>query len=309
MDGLFRKITEECRKTGFLETVLEKAHYAPEDRELLWSVLEQVLQCMEGEACWSARAIGDKEPDGREKAIGAKELGAGKASCDEKEVGAENTDWSVMANADGNTDLSVKTVGTGDAGVRAVVMTLGAGVDQLQEEMLTEGKLTEAFMVEVLGSEILLLAYSALNAWVKEHTDFVVKRYYFLGMGEYVTIRKADQDDMVGEQEGENNKLARIHTETVDRISLELATLPDMLKRSGLPVTCTEGYCMMPKKSVAFYAELTKDRTVTCEGICMGCGRGDCPNRMDALERTRGNRTLDRPLTYGYARILGLRES
>ncbi|MBR6152433.1 MAG: hypothetical protein IKQ25_14240 [Lachnospiraceae bacterium] len=306
MDGLFQKITEECRKTGFLETVLEKAHYAPEDRELLWSVLEQVLQCMEGEACWSARAIGDREPDGREKAIGAKELGVGKASCDEKEVGAENTDWSVMANADGNTDLSVKTVGTGDAGVRAVVMTLGAGVDQLQEKMLAEGKLTEAFMVEVLGSEILLLAYTAWNAWVKEHTDFVVKRYYFLGVGEYVTIYEADQDGMGGGHEAEDHKTARTHTETAARISLELATLPDMLERSGLPVTCTEGYCMLPKKSVAFYAELTKDKAVACEGICMGCGRKDCPNRMDALERTRGNRALDRPLTYGYARIFGL---
>lgn len=253
MDGLFRKLTEECRKTGFLETVLEKAHYEPEDRELLWSVLEQVLQCMEGEACWSARAIGDRE-----------------------------------------------------AGVQAVVMTLGAGVDQLQEKMLAEGKLTEAFMVEVLGSEILLLAYTAWNAWVKEHTDFVVKRYYFLGAGEYVTIYEADQDGMGEGHEAEDPKTARTHTETAARISLELATLPDMLERSGLPVTCTEGYCMMPKKSVAFYAELTKDRTVTCEGICMGCGRGDCPNRMDALERTRGNRTLDRPLTYGYARILGL---
>ena len=302
MDDLFQKIAKECRKTGFLETVLEKAHYEPEDRELLWSVLEQVLQCMEGEACWSARAIG------------AKELGAGKASCDEKEVGAENTDWSVMANADGNTDLSVKTVGTGDAGVRAVVMTLGAGVDQLQEEMLAAGKLTEAYMVEVLGSEILLLAYSALNTWVKEHTDFVVKRYYFLGVGEYVTIQKdqwesIDGEGIDGECTDEDGKTAGNRTEAAAKISLELATLPDMLERSGLPVTCTEGYCMMPKKSVAFYAKLTKDRTATCEGICMGCGRKDCPNRMDVGERTRGNRTLDRPLTYGYARILGLRES
>jgi hypothetical protein len=261
MDGLFRKITEECRKTGFLETVLEKAHYAPEDRELLWSVLEQVLQRMEGEACWSAKAMGDREP-----------------------------------------------------GVRAVVMTLGAGVDQLQEKMLAEGKLTEAYMIEVLGSEILLLAYSALNAWIKEHTDFVVKRYYFLGMGEYVTIQKGQWEGIDGERtdkEGtdKDGKTSGNHADGAVRIALELKTLPDMLEKSGLPVICTEGYCMMPKKSVAFYAELTKDRMVTCEGICMGCGRKDCPNRMDALERTRGNRTLDRPLTYGYARILGLRES
>ena len=276
-NDLFQKIAEECKKTGFLEMVLEKAHYEPQDRELLWSMLEQMLQRMEGEASWSAKAVEAGNANCDEKAGDIQSVGAGKASCDETATG-----------------------------VQAVVMTLGAGVDQLQEEMLVEGKLTEAYMVEVLGSEILLLAYSALNAWVKEHTDFVVKRYYFLGMGEYVTIRKADQDDMVGEQEGENNKIARILTETVDRISLELATLPDMLERSGLPVTCTEGYCMLPKKSVAFYAELTKDKAVACEGICMGCGRKDCPNRMDVGERTRGNRTLDRPLTYGYARILGL---
>ena len=153
-----------------------------------------------------------------------------------------------------------------------IVMTLGAGVDDLQEEYLKTGRLTEAYMVEVLASEILLVAYAMLNLWIKEHTEFVVARYYFLG---------ADEKH-------------------------PLEHLPSVLSRSGLPVTCTEGYCMLPKKSVAFYAQLTTDHSAVCEGICMGCDRTDCANRMTTASANTGNRTLDRPLTYGYAKIFGL---
>ena len=249
MERLFQGVAEKCKKTEFLETILKKAHYEEDDRELLWSVLEQVLSRMEDGADWHA----------------------------------------------GN----VKLAGTADAPeaedliAQAVVMTRGAGVDELQEELLGEGKLTDAYMVEVLGSEILLLAYGAYNAWIKEHTEFSVKRYYFLGSAKSAEF---------GGRKVQGSDVARSGVE----ISLELETLPAILERSGLPVTCTEGYCMVPKKSVAFYAELTKDKTVTCEGICMGCGREDCPNRMAAGERQQGNRALDRPLTYGYAQILGL---
>ena len=233
MDQLFEKVAEKCKTVAFLESVMSKAHYASEDRELLVDVLGKILDCMEEDAAW-----------------GAKDAEAGRA--------------------------------------QEVVMTLGAGVDRLQEELLSEGKLTEAYMVEVLGSEILLLAYTVFNSWVKEHTDYAVKRYYFLGMGERAVIGEADGREKAAE------------------VDLRLSALPGMLERSGLPVTCTEGYCMVPKKSVAFYAELSKDRGVVCEGVCLGCGRKDCPNRMEAGERMKGNRVLDRPLTYGYARIFGL---
>ncbi len=233
MDQLFEKVAEKCKMVAFLESVMSKAHYASEDRELLVDVLGKILDCMEEDAAW-----------------GAKDVGAGRA--------------------------------------QEVVMTLGAGVDKLQEALLAEGKLSEAYMVEVLGSEILLLAYTVFNSWVKEHTDFVVKRYYFLGMGEKAVIGGADGKEKAAE------------------VDLRLAALPEMLERSGLSVACTEGYCMVPKKSVAFYAELSKDRAVVCEGVCLGCGRKDCQNRMEAGERARGNRVLDRPLTYGYARIFGL---
>ena len=245
MDQLFEKVAEKCKTVAFLESVMSKAHYASEDRELLVDVLGKILDCMEEDAAW-----------------GAKDAEAGRA----QEMG--------------------QVAGASQA--REVVMTLGAGVDRLQEELLSEGKLTEAYMVEVLGSEILLLAYTVFNSWVKEHTDYAVKRYYFLGMGERAVIGEADGREKAAE------------------VDLRLSALPGMLERSGLPVTCTEWYCMVPKKSVAFYAELSKDRGVICEGVCLGCGRKDCPNRMEAGERMKGNRVLDRPLTYGYARIFGL---
>lgn len=257
MDQLFEKVAEKCKTVAFLESVMSKAHYASEDRELLVDVLGKILDRMEEDAAWGAK---DAEA-GR-----AQEMGQVAGASQAREMGQ-----------------------VAEAGLaQEVVMTLGAGVDRLQEELLSEGKLTEAYMVEVLGSEILLLAYTVFNSWVKEHTDFVVKRYYFLGMGEKAVIGGADGKEKAAE------------------VDLRLAALPEMLERSGLSVACTEGYCMVPKKSVAFYAELSKDRAVVCEGVCLGCGRKDCQNRMEAGERARGNRVLDRPLTYGYARIFGL---
>lgn len=234
MDQLFVAIAEKCKTAGFLESVISKAHYASEDRELLFDVLEKILKCMEAGAAWS----------GKDVAALVKEVGGGGEAAQAK---------------------------AGSAWTQEVVITLGDSVDKLQEEYLAACQLTEAYMVEVLASEILLLSYAEYNQWIKSNTDKVVSRYHFLGA------------DAAHPLEG----------------------LPSFLERSGLPVTCTEGYCMLPKKTVAFYAELTGDRATTCEGICMGCGRTDCPNRMDAAQ-TKGNRTLDRPLTYGYARIFGL---
>ena len=81
--------------------------------------------------------------------------------------------------------------------------------------------------------------------------------------------------------------------------------IPEILERSGLPVTCTEAFCMIPKKSVAFLAVWTKDKSCLCEGVCMGCGRKDCPNRMNDRQKTH-QKLPDRPLTYGQTKIFGL---
>lgn len=142
-----------------------------------------------------------------------------------------------------------------------VVMTLGRGVDALQEGCDKAGNLSGSYMIETLSGEILMRAYSAYNSWVAENTPYHVAGYCFPG---------SDRDHPV-----------------------EL--LAELLKELDAPVSCNEGYCMVPKKSVAFYALLTEEKGVKCRGICEGCERKDCP----------GRRKEARPLPYGYARILG----
>lgn len=144
---------------------------------------------------------------------------------------------------------------------KSVVMTLGSGVDKLQDAYTEKERLTESFMIEALGNELLLCAYGVWNRWIEEQTDYHVAGYIFPG----------------------------------SREDYPLEQLPEFLTSVSGVVTCNESFLMLPKKSVAFYALLTKEAGVRCEGICQSCGRKDCQNR--ARE--------DRLLPYGYARILG----
>ena len=178
--------------------------------------------------------------------------------CLETEAGWQDTDFE-------------ETFPAGERSFLAVGITLGKGIDDLQEKYLRDGHLTESYMIEVLSSELLLKSYQAYTKWVAGHRDLHVARLHFLGT------------------EGTPG----------------LENLPALLRKLQLPVTCNEAYCMIPKKSVAFYAELTKDAFTKCAGICLGCGRRDCPNRMEEKENfpLRFADMTDRPLSYGYARI------
>ena len=165
-----------------------------------------------------------------------------------------------------------------DQSFLAVGITLGKGIDELQEKYLQNGFLTESYMIEVLSSELLLESYQAYTKWVADHRELHVAR------------------SVAGESGSSEKKLN-------DRLQLE--NLPVLLWELQMPVTCNEAYCMIPKKSVVFYAELTKDAFTKCAGICLGCGRGDWPNRMEEKENfpLRFADMTDRPLSYGYARI------
>lgn len=158
---------------------------------------------------------------------------------------------------------------------REVVLTLGEGTDLLQEEFTEKGLLSESYMVEALASELLLQGYAAYNKYVEAHTEFHVARYHFPGSEE----------------------------------ELPIESLEGMLQRLGVPVRYNEAFCMIPKKSVAFVAELTLDAKSRCQGICVGCGSKNCPNRMEEelhLGRMIADMT-DLPLSYGYSRIFGRR--
>lgn len=149
-----------------------------------------------------------------------------------------------------------------------VVMTLGEGLDRLQESYEAAGKFSAEYMIEILSGEILLLAYEAYNCFMAENTPYHVARYYFPGS---------------------------------DR-NYPLTMLPELLKELSVSVACNESYCMIPKKSVAFFALLTEEKNIQCRGICMDCGRSDCPNK--AGDFAAGMKKAD-PLPYGYARIFG----
>lgn len=152
-------------------------------------------------------------------------------------------------------------ISRGDVLSAGVVMTLGKGIDALQESCDKKGRLSESYVIEILSGEILMQAYEAYNLWMAENMSYYVVRYYFLGSDE----------------------------------AYPMELLPELLKELSCPVSYNEGYCMIPKKSAAFYALLTKEKAVRCQGICTACERKDCPGRTKE----------SRPLPYGYARILG----
>lgn len=155
-----------------------------------------------------------------------------------------------------------------------VVMSLGNGVDCLQERYSERELLSQSYMIEVLASELLLQGYAAYNCYIKKNTGWHVAGYHFPG----------SEDDF------------------------PLEMLPDLIKELTSLVTCNSAFCMMPKKSVAFIAELTRDEKVRCRGICIGCNNLNCPNRMadGGLVEKRLPVMADMPLPYGYARIFGL---
>ncbi|MBD5490425.1 MAG: hypothetical protein HDR13_16840 [Lachnospiraceae bacterium] len=154
-----------------------------------------------------------------------------------------------------------------------VVMSLGAGIDSLQDHYSSQGMLSRSYMLEVLASELLLQGYGAYNRYIEKNTDRHVARYHFLGSED----------------------------------SFPLSMIPRLLDITDGRITCNEAYCMLPKKSVAFVAELTQDEKVRCEGVCVGCNRRQCPNRVAGNHPDQGiiARMADLPLTYGYGRIFG----
>ena len=155
-----------------------------------------------------------------------------------------------------------------------VVMSLGNGIDSLQERYSERELLSQSYMIEVLASELLLQGYTAYNSYIRKNTDWHVARYHFLGSEEDFPLEK----------------------------------LPDMLKELTPLITCNSVFCMLPKKSVAFISELTQDDKIRCRGICVGCNNINCSNRMadGSLVWKKLSAMGDMPLTYGYGRIFGV---
>ena len=165
----------------------------------------------------------------------------------------------------------------------SVFMSLGKGIDYLQERYEEGEFLLKSYILEVLANEILLRGYDAYNQYIKKETNWHVARYYFLG----------------------------------SEAAFPLDILPSLLKECSLQITCNSAFYMSPNKSVVFISELTQDEKRYCGSICFDCKNKNCPNKIeDAYSICSGPMPgsikkqikikKDMSMLYGYSRIFGI---
>lgn len=233
MSAFFKELLDDFPSPAFLEKVRVKYHYEESRMEELRAAAEEMLPFLQEEAF-------------RESAM--------------EEQTCSDSHRRTPSEA-------------GKIRYERVVISLGAGLDFLQEQYNEQGLLSKSYMLEALASELLLESYGAYNRYVAETTDCHVGRYHFPGSEE----------------------------------AYPLHSLPELLTGLTERVSCNAAFCLLPKKSVVFVAELTRDEKVHCEGICMGCNNMHCGNRIedDFQTRRRMAQMTDIPLPYGYSRIFG----
>ncbi len=145
-----------------------------------------------------------------------------------------------------------------------VVITLGKGVDMLQDSYSQEGKLDNSYMVECMANEILLDMYDEFNSnYTKIHRRYVTG-YTFVGE-EIPLTKMRELIAKVQEKEGDN-----------------------------LQLKANEYGVITPSKSVLFYAMLSDNPMHACKGVCQCCGNKACDYRSKSREKN---------LNYGYQRI------
>lgn len=131
--------------------------------------------------------------------------------------------------------------------VTVSILTLGEGVDRLQDRYRERENMTAAYMAEVISNEILMKSYEAYDRMLAETTDYRVKEFHFPGSEEAYPLS-------------------------------DIGKILDML---GAPVQCLKSFCMVPRKSVVFYAELTREKGNACRSVCQTCKKRSCPYRRE----------------------------
>lgn len=135
----------------------------------------------------------------------------------------------------------------GEKPVTACVLTLGEGVDHLQDRYREKGDMTAVYMAEVISNEILMKSYAAYDRMLTETTKYRIAAFLFPGSSKECPLSDTEK----------------------------IVTL------LSAPVQCLTSFCMVPKKSVAFYAYLTEEKEKDCQSICETCSRKDCRHRRE----------------------------
>lgn len=191
----------------FLENVKNRYHYEEKDMPLLRSVAADMAGCMRRQE--SVYLVYEDERGAQGNSV---------MRGDERDDGEEQH----------------KTA--------TVIMTLGVGVDLLQERYQGTGRMLESYMVESIGGELLMQGYKVLSGWVQEHSRYYVTAQHFFG----------------------------------EDVRYPLAQMPGALARAGQTrVSCNDVFCLKPKKSVVYEIELSEnqDRKGGCIEPCAVCSR------------------------------------
>lgn len=126
----------------------------------------------------------------------------------------------------------------------AAVVSLGNGVDELQDGYMRRECLTEAYMIECICMELLKIAYGQAAERIHAHTGMWISEFEFLG----------------------------------DRQPLScMGEIFRRLKPDG--ISYNQAYMLEPKKTVVFFANLCTERGSGDGQICGACGNLFCPNR------------------------------
>lgn len=165
----------------------------------------------------------------------------------------------------------------------AVIVTLGGDVDELQERYVQRERLTESYMIECIGMELLKAAYEQAAERIYAHTGKWMSGFEFVG--------------------------ERVPLDNIEVIFRRLAPQE---------VSYNRAYMLTPKKSVVFLTDLCDERKDSYCHVCADCTYLTCPNRRgaDTVPKLNDNhKTMEsdsghgaetkQNLTYGYQRIFG----
>ena len=126
----------------------------------------------------------------------------------------------------------------------AVIVTLGAEVDELQNRYQQEERLSESYMAECVGMELLRVAYEQAAERIRAHTGKWPAAFAFVG---------------------EKEPFARM--EEIFRL-----LAPD-------GVSYNQAYMITPKKTAVFLTALRAERKDSYCHICADCTNFACRNR------------------------------
>lgn len=170
----------------------------------------------------------------------------------------------------------------------AVIVTLGIGVDELQNRYIRRERLTESYMIECIGMELLRAAYEQAAERIHAHTGKWISDFEFVG----------------------------------DKVPFDCMEV--IFKRlSPKGISYNQAYMLTPKKTVVFLTDLCEERRESYCRICADCSHTECPDRMadnghNPEELWTGRSSVEsdvevhgegtnQNLTYGYQRIFGKR--